>query len=89
MLWLQARISREANDPTTEIAALEKLLTLAQKQKEEPTIIHIHLAQAWAKRGFATQSLENYDSALKGNLTPAQRTELENARDTILGITQK
>jgi hypothetical protein len=83
VLWLQARISREANDPTNEIAALEKLLALAQKQKEEPTIIHIHLAQAWAKRGFATQALENYNAALKGNLTPAQRTELENAKGTI------
>ena len=30
VLWLQARISREANDPTNEIAALEKLLALAQ-----------------------------------------------------------
>ena len=83
VLWLQARISREANDPTTEIAALEKLLALAQKQKEEPTIIHIHLAQAWAKRGFATQALENYNAALRGNLTPAQRKELENAKGTI------
>jgi hypothetical protein len=83
VLWLQARISREANDPTTEIAALEKLLALAQKQKEEPTIIHIHLAQAWAKRGFATQALENYNAALRGNLTPAQRKELENAKVTI------
>ena len=83
VLWLQARISRQANDPTTEIAALEPLLALAQKQKEEPTLIHIHLAQAWAKRGFAAQALENYSAALKGNLTPAQRTELENARGTI------
>ena len=83
VLWLQARISREANDPTTEIAALEKLLALAQKHKEEPTVIHIHLAQAWAKRGFATQALENYNAALKGHLTPVQRTELENAKGTI------
>lgn len=83
VLWLQARISREANDPNTEIAALEKLLTLAQKQKEEATIIHIHLAQAWAKRGFATQALENYNAALKGKLTPAQRRELDNAKGTI------
>ena len=83
VLWLEARISRAANDPNTEIAALEKLLALAQKQKEEPTIVHIHLAQAWAKRGFATQALENYNAALKGNLTPAQRTELENAKGTI------
>ena len=83
VLWLQARISREAKDPTNEIAALEKLLGLAQKQKEEPTIIHIHLAQAWAKRGFATQALENYNAALKGNLTPAQRTELEKAKGTL------
>ena len=83
VLWMQARISREANDPTNEIAALEKLLALAQKQKEEPTIIHIHLAQAWAKRGFATQALENYNAALQGNLTPAQRKELENAKGTI------
>ena len=83
VLWLAARISREANDPTTEIAALEKLLALAKKQNEEPTLIHIHLAQAWAKRGFATQALENYQAALKGNLTPKQRAELENAMATI------
>lgn len=89
VLWLQARISREANDPTAEIAALEKLLTLAQKQKEEPTIIHIHLAQAWAKRGFATQALENYNAALQGRLTPAQRKELENARETISSRTPR
>ena len=83
MLWLQARISREANDPTTEIAALEKLLALAQKQKQEPTLSHIHRSQAWAKRGFATQALENSNAALRGNLTPAQRKELENAKGTI------
>jgi len=83
VLWLQARISREANDPTAEITALEKLLVLAQKQKEEATIIHIHLAQAWARRGFAVQALENYNAALKGKLTPAQRKELENAGHTI------
>jgi predicted Zn-dependent protease len=89
VLWLQARISRQANDPTTEIAALEPLLALAQKQKEEPTLIHIHLAQAWAKRGFAAQALENYSAALKGNLTPAQRTGLENARETISNRTPR
>jgi hypothetical protein len=89
VLWLEARISREANDPTAEIAALETLLTLAQKQKEEPTIIHIHLAQAWAKRGFATQALANYNAALQGRLTPAQRKELENARETISSRTSR
>lgn len=89
VLWLEARISREANDPTAEIAALEKLLTLAQKQKEEPTHIHIHLAQAWAKRGFATQALENYNAALQGRLTPTQRKELENARETISSRTPR
>lgn len=83
-LWLSARISREANDPTAEIAALEALLALAKKQKEAPTIIHMHLGQAWAKRGFATQALENYSAALCGNLTPEQRRELENAKATIL-----
>jgi predicted pyridoxine 5'-phosphate oxidase superfamily flavin-nucleotide-binding protein len=83
VLWLVARISRESNDPTAEIAALEKLLALATNQSEEPTLIHIHLAQAWAKRGFASQALENYKAALKGNLTAKQRAELENAMNTI------
>jgi tetratricopeptide (TPR) repeat protein len=83
VLWLTARISREANDPTAEIAALDQLLTLAKNQKEPPTLIHIHLAQAWAKRGFATQALANYNAALKGDLTPQQRMELENAKGTI------
>ena len=83
VLWLVARISRESKDPAAEIAALEKLLALAKKQNEEPTIIHIHLAQAWAKRGFATQALENYKAALKGDLPPKQRAKLENAMSTI------
>ena len=82
-LWLHARISREMNDPTNEITSLEKLLALAIKQNEEPTLIHIHLAQAWAKRGFATQALENYHAALQGNLSPKLRLELENAKSTI------
>ena len=82
-LWLHARISREMNDPTNEITSLEKLLELAIKQNEEPTLIHIHLAQAWAKRGFATQALENYHAALQGNLSPKLRLELENAKSTI------
>jgi tetratricopeptide (TPR) repeat protein len=89
VLWLAARISRESNDPTAEIAALEKLLALAKKQNEEPTIIHIHLAQAWAKRGFATQALENYKAALKGDLPPKQRAELENAMSTIQSRTPR
>jgi hypothetical protein len=89
VLWLAARISRESNDPTAEIAALEKLLALAKKQNEEPTIIHIHLAQAWAKRGFATQALENYKAALKGDLPPKQRAELENAMATIQSRTPR
>jgi tetratricopeptide (TPR) repeat protein len=83
VLWLVARISREANDPSTEIAALDQLLTLAKKHNEAPTVIHIHLAQAWAKRGFAPQALENYEAALKGNLTAKQRSEVKNAMETI------
>jgi hypothetical protein len=89
VLWLAARISRESKDPAAEIAALEKLLALAKKQNEEPTIIHIHLAQAWAKRGFATQALENYKATLKGDLPPKQRAELENAMATIQSRTPR
>jgi hypothetical protein len=83
VLLLQARIAREANDPTTEISALEKLLTISKKRMADPAIIHIHLAQAWAKKGFAAQALQNYTSALEGDLTPAQRAEVERARGTI------
>ena len=89
VLWLQARISREANDPTAEITALEKLLSLAKKQNEAPTLIHIHLAQAWAKRGFAAQALEHYDAALEAPLPPKQKQELEKARDTIQSRTAR
>jgi cytochrome c-type biogenesis protein CcmH/NrfG len=83
VLLLQARIAREANDPTTEISALEKLLTISKKRMADPAIIHIHLAQAWAKKGFSAQALENYTAALEGDLTPAQRAEVERARGTI------
>jgi hypothetical protein len=89
VLWLEARISREANNPTAEITALEKLLSLAKKQNETPTVIHIHLAQAWAKRGFAAQALEHYSAALVAPLPPKQKQELENARDTIQSRTAR
>ncbi len=86
ILQLQARISRANNDPTTEIDALERLLSLERKEDQAASPIHIYLAQAWARKGFATQALENYESALKGNLSPLQKNEIQAA---IKNIRQK
>lgn len=77
VLQLQARISREDNNPTAEIEALEHLLALASRQGQNPPPIHIHLAQAWARRGFASLALEHYRAALGGPLTPEQKAEVE------------
>ena len=76
ILQLHARISREANDPNSEVAALQKLLALATKNRQPVAAIQIHLAQAWARSGFAAKALENYRAALTGDLTPEQKTEI-------------
>ena len=86
ILQLQARISRANNDSTAEIDALERLLSLEKKEDQATSPIHVYLAQAWARKGFATQALENYESALKGNLSPLQKNEIQAA---IKNIRQK
>ena len=79
ILMLKARIARAANDATAEIAALERLLKITLKQKQPATGVHIFLGQAWARRGFAKQALENYEAALQGELNDDQRKEINNA----------
>jgi tetratricopeptide (TPR) repeat protein len=77
VLWLCARVSRESNDPAAEIETLQVLMRLAKNQKESPHMLHIYLGQAWAKQGFPAQALENYEAALKGDLSPEQRRHIE------------
>ena len=83
ILRLQARIARADNDPTTEVAALEKLLELAKKQKQPVGNLHVLLGQAWAKRGFPKQALENYQAALEENPPPDLKKQIEEAMATI------
>ena len=83
ILRLQARIARADNDPSTEVAALEKLLALAKKQKQPVGNLHVLLGQAWAKRGFPKQALENYQAALEKNPPPDLKKQIEEAMATI------
>lgn len=83
ILRLQARIASANNDPATEVAALEKLLSLAQKQKQPTQNLRVLLGQAWAKRGFPVQALENYQAALEANPPPEVKKQIEEAMATI------
>jgi tetratricopeptide (TPR) repeat protein len=67
ILRLQARIASAGNDPATEVEAMEKLLALSKKRNLPSGNLHLLLGQAWAKRGFPNQALENYQAALKEN----------------------
>ena len=82
-LKLQARISRANNDFTAEIDALERLLALETKANQATSPIHLYLGQAWARKGFASQALANYESALQGSLSPLQKSEIQSAIQNI------
>ena len=79
ILRLQARIARADNDPATEVAALEKLLALAQKRSHPVGNLHVLLGQAWAKRGFPDQALQNYQSALDANPPDDLKNQIKEA----------
>lgn len=83
VLLLQARISRQINDSATEITALQGLLEITKRKKQPATGIYLFLGQAWARRGFPQQALENYEAALRGDLTESQKTEVCNAISNI------
>jgi tetratricopeptide (TPR) repeat protein len=83
ILQLQARISEANNDFTAEIDALERLLALETKANQATSPIHLYLGQAWARKGFASQALANYESALQGSLSPLQKSEIQSAIQNI------
>ena len=83
ILQLQARIAKANNDPSTEVDALEKLLALSKKRRLLPGNLHILLGQAWAKRGFPDQALQNYQAALDANPPPELKTQIEEAMAVI------
>jgi len=82
-LLLHARTSRAANDPTSEIASLEKLLALAEGSSISRARVQIYLGQAWAKRGFPDQALAAYRAALKGGLSSGEESDVREAIKTI------
>jgi tetratricopeptide (TPR) repeat protein len=83
VLQLHARISREVNDPSSEIEALDRLLDMEQAAGRPAGLLHILLGQAWARRGFAARSIEHYEAALRDNLDPAVREEVIEALSVV------
>jgi len=83
ILRLQARIASADNDPATEVAALEKLLSLTKKQNQSTENLQVLLGQAWAKQGFPEQALENYQAALNGNPPPEVKKQILDVMATI------
>lgn len=83
ILLLHARTSRAANDPTSEIASLEKLLALAEGSSLSRARVQIYLGQAWAKRGFPDQALAAYRAAVQGGLSSGEESDVREAIKTI------
>ena len=83
ILMLHARTSRATNDPTSEIASLEKLLTLSEGSTISRARVQIYLGQAWAKRGFPDQALAAYRAALKGGLSSGEESDVRDVVKTI------
>lgn len=77
VLGLQVRIAARNNDPATEIAALEKLLALGSRAGQPVGDLHALLGQAWARRGFPSQALANYQAALDADPPPDVREQIE------------
>lgn len=88
ILRLQARIASAEKDPATEVSALEQLLSLAKKQNQPTENLRVLLGQAWAKRGFPVQALENYQAALDANPPPELKKQIEEAMATIRSKTR-
>lgn len=83
VLLLHARAARALHDYSAETTTLEHLLHLAEKNHASTARIHIHLAQAWAQRGFPDQSLQNYRAALAEGLTALEEKDVREAISTI------
>jgi len=83
MLLLHARAARALHDYSAETTTLEHLLHLAEKNRAPTARIHIHLAQAWAQRGFPDQSLQHYRAALAEGLPPREEKDVREAIATI------
>lgn len=77
ILLLHARCARRANDFEAETNSLERLLKILPPAAQGR--IQIYLGQAWAKRGFAERSLAAYEAALKAELTPDERAQVQEA----------
>jgi hypothetical protein len=80
---LQARIAAQNNDPATEIAALEKLVSLAKRRGQPAGDFHALLGQAWARRGFPDQAMANYQAALDANPPADVRKQIEESMEVI------
>jgi tetratricopeptide (TPR) repeat protein len=83
ILGLQARVAAQNNDPATEIAALEKLVSLAKRRGQPAGDFHALLGQAWARRGFPDQAMANYQAALDANPPADVRKQIEESMEVI------
>ncbi|HEX4084463.1 MAG TPA: tetratricopeptide repeat protein [Chthoniobacteraceae bacterium] len=74
MLFLHATISHEAHAYQREIAALKRLIGLAESQGVSATGYHIYLGQAYAQTGDAMLSLIEFKKVLDSDdASPEQR----------------
>jgi hypothetical protein len=81
---LRARAAKAANDPTSEIESLGKLVEMQKESGGVPQPrLQIYLGQAWAVKGFPDQALRAYEAALEGDLTPGEAADVRAAIKTI------
>lgn len=83
-LTLGARVAHSVHAYETESGWLERAIAISEKQNGSTGGLHILLGQAYAKQGFAPQSIEAFETALKSpDLTDEQRKEVEAILETV------
>lgn len=84
ILFLHARLCREAHDYRRETESLQQLVRLAELRSQPAAHYQIYLGQSLAKQGFARQALEQFQAAAdSGQLSPAQAAEV---RETMQAV---
>jgi tetratricopeptide (TPR) repeat protein len=83
-LFLHAKISHQAHAYVEEIAALTKVVALANQQKVPTSGYRIYLGQAYAASGQAASAVQQFKAALKeGTLSDEQKKYVEESIERI------
>lgn len=78
VLFKHAQVAHEAHAYQTEIAALEKLITLAETERRSTTGYRLYLAQSYMASGKAQPALDEFARVLADPELPADQRKFSN-----------